>query len=340
MRVLRFFDALTFFLNAFFALGLLSSYLLPYIVPSRYPLISVLSLALPVLLVINLIFALYWLLRLKKVFLLSFLVLLLGWKHLQAFYKFSGKKPPLKTDELVSVMTYNVRLFNAYKWIDDPSINNSIIAFIEKETPDILCIQEFYSEEEKAFASYPYRYIESKTTRQKNGQAIFSKYPIVNSGSLAFPHTDNNAVYADVVKGKDTVRVYNLHLESLKIQPEKTELTEENSKRLYKRIARAFTIQHSQVEIFNTHRKTCSYKKIVCGDFNNTPYSHIYKQVRGDMNDSFVEAGTGLGRTFRFSYFPVRIDFILSSREIEVLAHHNYRKAYSDHFPVMTLLRL
>ncbi len=341
MKLLRFFDKPIFFFNILFALLLLFSYSLPYVIPRQYPLISVLSLTLPVFIVINFIFLLYWLLRWKRQFLLSFLTLLFGFTYIQAFYKFFAKKPPLvKTEDLVSIMTYNVRLFNAYQWIKDTSIDEAIITLIKKENPDILCIQEFYSENEKAFTHYPYQYIESKTTHQTNGQAIFSKFPIINSGSLAFPHTDNNAVYVDIVKEKDTIRVYNLHLESLKIQPEKETLTQENSKRLYKRIAHAFAIQQGQVEIFDAHRKTCSYKKIVCGDFNNTAYSRIYKQVRADMNDSFEEAGKGFGRTFHFAYFPLRIDFILTDKEIKTLAHQNYRQSYSDHFPVMALLRL
>jgi len=51
----------------------------------------------------------------------------------------------------------------------------------------------------------------------KYGQAIFSKFPIVKSGSIEFPNTANNAIYADIVKGSDTIRIYNVHLQSLRI---------------------------------------------------------------------------------------------------------------------------
>lgn len=339
MKNLHFFDKVIFFLNIVFALLLLFSYALPYGFLSQFPLVSVLSLMLPVFLLINFIFLLYWLLKFKKQSLLSFFILLAGYPHILSFYKFFSSPTPEKTSEDVSIMTYNVRLFNAYRWIEKESVAEDIISLIREASPDILCIQEFYLEQENAFTRYPYRYIENKSPTQKNGQAIFSRFPIINKGSLAFPRTSNSAVYVDVVKGKDTVRIYNLHLESLRIHPGEEPLTQENSGRMFKRMATAFSIQQSQVEIFEAHARKCPYKKIVCGDFNNTQYSHIYRRIKKDRKDSFTEAGKGFGRTFNFGYFPVRIDFILADETIEILAHKNYTEKYSDHFPVLALLR-
>ena len=40
-------------------------------------------------------------------------------------------------------MSYNVRLFNAYGWINDPDISNKIEALIQEENPDVICFQEY-----------------------------------------------------------------------------------------------------------------------------------------------------------------------------------------------------
>lgn len=338
MKWLRFFDTVIFFLNSIFAVLLLCAYALPYVFPKQFPLLSVLSLTLPVFILINLAFLIYWLIRSKKQVFLSLFVLLAGYNHITSFYKFSGAHNVEKTAEHLSVMTYNVRLFNAYRWIDSDSVAEHMIQLIHNTSPDILCIQEFHMEKEEAFAVYPYRYVEHKTPNQKTGQAIFSKLPILNKGSLEFPRTSNNAIYVDVLRGKDTLRVYNLHLESLRIQPKGKGLTQEYSERMYKRMGKAFAIQQSQVAIFKAHTGKCAYKKIICGDFNNTPYSNSYRQLKKNMKDSFKEAGSGFGRTFNFDYFPIRIDFILVDETIEVLAHKNYTENYSDHFPVEALL--
>lgn len=293
----------------------------------------------PVLILINIIFFFYWLLRRKKQFLLSFLVLLLGYQHVFSFYKFSSKKE-MKTVAALSLLSYNVRLFNAYEWIKDEGIAAKIGGFIKKKNPDILCLQEFYYEKESMFNQYPYKYIKYKTKNQKTGQAIFSKYPITARGSLEFPDTGNNAIYADIIKGKDTIRVYNLHLESFHIIPDTENISQENSGRLLKRMGISIAVQQKQATIFNIHQQKCKYKKIVCGDFNNTQYSNIYKKIKGTMKDSFEEAGSGFGKTFDFKYFPMRIDFILVDKKVKVMSHENFKEKYSDHFPIATTLHL
>ncbi|WP_461532701.1 endonuclease/exonuclease/phosphatase family protein [Sinomicrobium sp.] len=329
-----------FFLNTIFAVLLLLSYILPYVFPKSFPLLSVLSLTLPVFIVINVVFTLYWLIQLKRQFLLSLLILLIGYKHLEAMYSFSGVSED-ETEGHIKLMTFNVRIFNAYDWLPQKDIPERIEAMVEKEAPDILCLQEFYYTQEDTFnAFYPYQFIKYTTENNHTGQAVFSKYPIVARGSLEFPKTGNNALYVDVVKDRDTFRVYNLHLESLRIAPKKEHIAIEDPEALYKRMGNAFALQHDQVEIFDRHRNSCSYKMIVAGDFNNTPYSYVYKRIKGDMKDSFVEQGSGFGRSYDFDYFPMRIDFILTDPDMEVTAHKNYDQRLSDHYPVMATIDL
>ena len=339
MKNLGFLNKIVFWVNVVFATLLLLSYTLPFVFPKSFPSLSVLSLTVPVLILVNILFFLYWLLRLKKQLFLSLVILILGYNHILSFYRLpvGGSTVEKGPADAFSVMSYNVRLFNRYEWIPEKDIDNKILNFLGRESPDVLCLQEFYYEKEDMFSQYAYRYIKYKTKNQKTGQAIFSKFPIVDRGSLEFPNTGNNAIFADIVSEDDTIRVYNLHLESLRINPEK-EVTQEESERMFRRMGLSFTIQQNQAELFRKHSKQCSFPKIVCGDFNNTQYSNIYRQVRGDMKDTFEEAGKGFGRTFNFKYFPLRIDFILVDPEIEVLTHNTFSHTYSDHFPITATL--
>ncbi|NAS29863.1 endonuclease [Flavobacteriaceae bacterium R38] len=333
MKKLRYIGKIIFLMNAVFATLLLLSYILPYVFSKSFPLISILSLIVPVLIVINFIFFIYWVIRRKRQFLMSFLILLLGFQYISSFYKFSSKKEN-KDNIDFSILSYNVRLFNIYEWIKEDGIDTKIGDLIRKENPDILCLQEFYYEKESMFDYYPFKYIKYKTKNQKTGQAIFSKYPIITQGSLEFPDTGNNAIYADVIKGKDTVRIYNLHLESFHIDPTEESINQENSGQLLKRVKNSLVAQQEQAIIFDEHQQKSKYQKIVCGDFNNNQYSNIYKMIKGDMKDSFEEAGSGFGRTFHFKYFPIRIDFILVDENIKVVSHENFDMRYSDHYPV------
>lgn len=339
MKKLFLFNKLIFILNSVFATLLLLSYALPYVFPKSFPSIAVLSLTVPVLIVVNIIFLIYWAIRLKKQFLLSFFVLLLGFTHVTSLYRFGNNTNKDITDSF-SVMSYNVRLFNKYKWIEKDSIDKQLVDFINTEAPDILCLQEYHDDQKNSFGKYPYKYKKLRGNKRSVGQVIFSKFPIVNAGSLNFPDTFNNAIYADIVRDNDTIRVYNVHLESLRINPAIKKLAEEGSEKLYNRVGHTFVMQQLQAERFNADGNTSSHKKIICADLNNTQYSNVYKQIKGGMTDVFLEAGSGLGRTFNFKLFPVRIDFIFADPDFKVKEFKNYDVSYSDHYPVLAKLSL
>jgi len=271
------------------------------------------------------------LIKLKKQFFLSALILGIGWLFTSPFYKFSEKKILLNDD--VKVMSYNVRMFNYYKWSDDKTIAKKIIDFIVDKNPDILAIQEFYDSDKITFA-YPYKYIKTNSKSNKFGLAIYSRFKIINSGSLNFKNSANNAIFIDIIKEKDTIRVYNIHLESLKINPRKENFGEKSSEKLFKRLEKSFQKQATQTEQFIAHNKEWKGKEIILGDFNNTAYSWIYKQLCSDKKDAFIEAGKGFGKSFKYP-FPVRIDFILTDKSIDINQYKTFNVKYSDHFPIL-----
>ncbi|WP_246277515.1 endonuclease/exonuclease/phosphatase family protein [Winogradskyella ursingii] len=253
-------------------------------------------------------------------------------------YKFKASKL-VEDSGNFTVMTYNVRLFNEYRWLPNKNVKEDIVDFIYNEQPDILCLQEYTRGKPVRLKGYN-RYNATYTKEVKGGQCIYSKFPIVNSGSLEFPNSTNNALFVDVVKNKDTIRVYNVHLQSSGINTKIEALKKESSEHLFKRISSTFKAQQNQAELLLKHMSATNYKTIIAGDFNNTAYSYVYKELRGDYKDAFEEAGNGFGRTYDFKFFPVRIDFILVDEAFEVNAFKTYEKRLSDHYPIKATLKL
>ncbi|GAA4280920.1 endonuclease/exonuclease/phosphatase family protein [Gaetbulibacter aestuarii] len=242
-------------------------------------------------------------------------------------------------------MNYNVRLFNLYKWIPEDHIEDKIADFIKKESPDILSFQEYHPHSDIDLSIFKYKFEKIAGKRTKYGQAIFSQFPIINKGSIEFPHTGNNAIFIDIVKKQDTIRVYNVHLQSLRINTNVDSLKKEKSERLIKRIGSTFKMQQSQTELFLKHKAQCHYKMIICGDFNNTAFSYVYRKIKGDLNDTFKEAGSGFGssyyiKSFPLKYFPMRIDFILADPAFVVNGYQSYTQKFSDHYPISATLSL
>jgi vancomycin resistance protein VanJ len=329
-----------FFLNIIAALLLLFSCLVPHISLYSISFLFVFSLAVPYLVVVNIMFLMYWLLKLRTQFWLSFAVLLLGYFSLGTFFIFF-EPTPAPAEESVSVLTFNTQSFRGNSRENNPQLSDSIVKFIKEENADIVCFQEFdYSKiRSNDFKQYPFKYVNFKfgVNSGKVIQAIYSKFQIINKGSLDFPKSGNNALFADVIIQTDTIRVYNLHLQSLRVRP--GSIRSEESQKLLERLGNSFVKQQEQAEIVLEHGNTTTYKKIICGDFNNSQYSSVYYDIKGDMKDTFMEMGSGYGRTYNFKFLPLRIDFILVDEQMEVLAHKNYDVKMSDHFPVMASIK-
>ena len=338
MKKLSWVDKILFLLNSLLAATLLLSNLLPYLSPKTFGVIALFSLVVPVLIVLNILFVVYWVLKLKKQFLVSTLVLLIGFNQINLLYKIADKEV-LMIDDL-KVMSYNVRLFNIYKWKKEGKEETLKLVsdFIESKNPDIICFQEFLTDYDVNF-EYKYNYIQRNSNKEISyfGLAIFSKYKIINKGSLDFKGSANNTIYADIVKGKDTIRVYNVHLESQHIQLDKENFGEKDTERLLKRLQNTFEKQVTQAEQIIAHEKKCNYKTILMGDFNNTAFSWTYHKIKADKIDAFVVAGKGFGKSYDY-ILPARIDFILTDPVFEINNFKTYDIKYSDHFPIMARL--
>lgn len=340
MKKLAWFNKIAYFFNIVLVVLTLMGYALPSLAPKIFPFLSVLTLILPTLLIFNLIFVIYWLLQLKRQALLSVVVFLIGYTFFTKFYKFSEKnEDPIETD--FTVLSYNVRLFNLFQWIPNENIPENIKRFIEEQNPDIICFQEYSKSAEYELDDYKFRHITMHGKKIKTGQAIFSKFRIIAEGEIALPNSDNNVVYADIVKHNDTIRVYSIHLQSVNISPDIHEIDESKSKRIINRLSEAFKEQQLQSELIQSHMNDFKGHKIICGDMNNTAFSYVYKNIRGDMKDAFVEAGKGFGQTYNYKYYPARIDYILTDDIFEVKEFKTFKDFNnSDHFPIMARLNM
>ncbi|MGH2666436.1 endonuclease/exonuclease/phosphatase family protein [Flavobacterium sp.] len=349
MKNLSWFNKLAFFCNIVLTVLTFLAYVLPFLAPTWFPFLSVLTLILPLFLILNALFFIYWAIQFKRQMILSGLVLLMGITFINKFYKFSSKNVEASDKDFV-VMSYNVRLLNLFNWIPRDNVAQDILHFVNENNPDVLCIQE-YSTSASAkidLKIYPYRAIFMKGDKIKTGNAIFSKFPIVNEGKIEFPKSNNDAIFADIKIGKDLVRIYNIHLQSIKISPDVNEISEnveginqQKSQQIFKRISEAFKKQQEQAEIIMQHKKTCKYPLVICGDMNNSAFSYVYRGIKGDLQDCFEQAGKGFGQTYNFRYYPARIDYIFAGNNMRVKSFTNFPDfVNSDHLPVMTRLAI
>lgn len=329
------------------------SYAALFVAPDKFWVLSLAGLAYPWIVSINLLFAMVWLLVKPRWSLISIFLILAGWPVLARFIQTDGQK----TDKIgVKVLSYNVKYFTGEEDIPPRETANRIISFLEESSPDIICLQEVTLRTNQIFNLEAVRnqlpgiqHYQYARTDRTTGSVTFSRYPIVNMEEIRFENSGNIAICTDVKISGDTVRVFNVHLQSYRLKPENYRLLESpvitsekdlrEAKELGSRYRWAVRKRAEQSRLLRSHIESSPYPVIVCGDFNDTPSSYAYQTTKGTLKDAFRESGKGIGQTYTGSLVPsFRIDYILHSSSFSSFNFKVYPVDFSDHRPVSTLL--
>jgi endonuclease/exonuclease/phosphatase family metal-dependent hydrolase len=304
-----------------------------------FPILDAISIVVPWLIVANVLYLLLCLLLRTKRFVLPLLALLVSLLSFGSFYGFIVGDEETPPQEAFTLMTYNIRGFNARGYYEPKNAGEQIVAFVEQQQPDVICFQEFNRTFLPSFKKYKNRTV-IPVASGLSPLAIFSRFPILNSDVISFPESANSTLFADILIGKDTLRVYNVHLQSYQI-PSRKFLYTNNGREFFKRLNRVALKHRQQAKLVRDHVENSPYPVILCGDFNATPFSRPYRLLSKGMQDSFKEQGRKWGATYYLNQIlPYRIDFVLTSPGIEVFKHQNFDIWASDHLPVQVTLNL
>ncbi len=315
-------------------------------------------------------FIFFWLFTKPVGALISVVAILLAYKPMTNIVplRFTHSFSKVKQQDNIRVMSWNVAQFNVLDNKKNPQLQNQMLALINEYQPDIACFQEMVAEDSAVtdhghmdgflqklnFRDYHYSY-----NRKEDfwgyahfGIIIFSKYPIINKVTKTWYPNDYNSIfqYADVVKGQDTIRVFNIHLQSLRFSnsnlkyidkpsvEDKSALKE--SKNIIAKFKKGFLRRQVQAERIQAELNNSPYPVIIMGDFNDVPNSYAYYTIGGNLKNAFVEKGTGLGRTFSRISPVLRIDNIFIDKKFEVNQFLRIKEKLSDHFPIMADIQM
>ena len=316
------------FLNVLIILATICSYLSPYISPVRFWQFSFFGLVYPWLLLSNVLFILYWFFLKKKWAWISVVCILLGWGHIGSFVGLSFSNN--KSEGEIKVVSYNIHNFGEiYKTSKDKKVweksRQEVIDFLKQgEEIQIMCSQET--------SKYNTKWIKDKFNfphhKRVKSVAIFSKYPIFNSGKIEISKGSNSCIFADLKIGEKKLRVYSLHLQSNQVSTIADKVAKKGDptqKELYKDIRKMMSLfrftarqRAEQAQKIANHIATCPHPVIVCGDFNDTPQSYTYHLIAKNLKDTFKEKGYGFGTTYAGNIPALHIDHILVDKKIKV----------------------
>lgn len=346
-------------------IALLISYFSPVTPPETNVIPALLALLYPALLLANILFVVYWIIRWKYYFLFSLIAILIGYSAFFKTFSFNAEKSVDVYDDALKVLSYNVRIFDYYNWKGNQNffIRNSVFDFVNHQQADVVSFQEFFHGSEKSFPTlgpflqnseaknYHVDYVIQRGDSKHFGLATFTRFPIVGRGKIRFEgETANSGIFSDVVFEGDTLRVFNFHLESVKFSKadyqfvkelaEPNTITGSNTKIILSKLSRAFKSRAAQADVVARYIQESPYPVIVCGDFNDTPLSYVYNTVAEGLNDAFLESGAGTGASFAGGIPLLRIDYILHSKTLEAFHFERQTVDYSDHYPISAYFKI
>lgn len=342
--------------------------LTPYIAPYNFWSLTFLAIAFPFIAACYFLLMLSWLLFNRKIAAVLLLVFFCGYKNLTACFAFrlpSNFKYEKDAAHL-RVLSWNIRFFeNPSKYADSATApRRRMLNFIKSSNADVLLLQEFREIENPAIFSnvqvlrdtlgYKYFYLGNDFKfphsygTSYEGCAIFSKQPLVDSGKALFPSLPNgeSVMFADVLLGDKTLRLFTAHLLSMSLFVA-DEIEREgkfiNRNRLFNNARARFDTIHfydsihaRQAQFYRQMIEKSPHPVIASGDFNSLPTSYVYHTICGNLQDAFLQKGSGFGQSYIALSPTLRIDYILCDPKFKITQTATPAYSASDHFPVIT----
>lgn len=342
MKILNLF---IFPLTIIVGLALTAAGLTIYVHPRYSEWYPLMGLAFPFLYILNILLFIYWWIQLKLKLIIPLCFGIINMIHVSKYVQYTSKNIQGPKDFVVA--TYNAQLFGV---MDNGNTFQEVHDRLARDSFDILCLQEVYSQKElrarilalKKSGNYRMYSFFRQNPDRPYGMAIFSKHRIVSSGRVGMGNnTGNMAIYTDVLLGSDTIRVYNLHLQSIRFKRSDYDFikqsdqlsgsTMEGSKNLLKRLMDAYPKRADQADSVAAHMALCRYPVIVSGDLNDVPLSYTYNKIVKGKLDAYREKGKGFEQTYKGPFPNFRIDYILFSKSFTCTSYRSYSDIAGDH---------
>ncbi|MFH1119741.1 MAG: endonuclease/exonuclease/phosphatase family protein [Bacteroidota bacterium] len=333
--------------------GLFSRFINPYYFwPAAF-----LSLAFPAIWMLTIITALL-LFRIKWWFFVLIISVLAASPLMLRHFTFPFFHQKNKTSEYL-IMTFNVHGFAGIRSGKSSYERQALVhEIINDLDPAVVCMQE-YPLKSRKHARYldhlnkelelEYKHISDFNAESKGTSYTFitaTRYPVKQRGTVFTMDPEICGIFTDIEFPEGMVRVYNIHLQSVKLIGEKKLLRPHRNpgaikyfftylKGTISKLRKAFPARSYQARMIEQSIRTCPYPVIIAGDFNDTPASFSYNVLRKGMEDAAFNQGSGFNRTYSESLYPIRIDHIFIDKSLKMGSYDKMKIYLSDHFPVV-----
>ncbi len=297
---------------------------------------------LPLLILANLVLLVYWLVRRRWfIALLPLVTVLFCIPYIGTIFQLRSQPKGVDAQNGLKVASYNVAMFCRET---SGFMAQDILSEMRKQKVDVLCIQEYSEHSGDKLNSNSYKEYFPYMATGREDMIIYSRYPISKSKTILFDDTNNSAMWADIEVSGREFRVFNTHLQTTGINHSLRQAQKAAERGLdfsgnrllsliYGNYALGMIVRAGQATLIAQEKRASDKPVILCGDFNDVPYSYVYKTMLGDMVDGFKECGFGFMFTYRGTKHA-RIDYIFHDKSLHGITYYHGEQTYSDHYPI------
>ncbi len=358
--------------NIAVSISMLFLYLLPYSNQSFFWFVNLFALVFPFLVFIQLGFLLFWFFAKRKFILIPIITIVLCWPFIYPLFAVSKKVNPAG-DQSFSVASWNVHLFDFYE--NDGNLDKGMMQQAAGFKTDVLALQELvFSIDTTSHMSLDnvrkqlgYKYAIAGNDRRfgvhtnagkRNERyfafcvALFSNHPIIQWKKVQSLREYNHTfIWADIKMGNDTIRFFNVHLQSMHfakddydfietIDNQGIEEVKKNGRNILKKMRNSNVQRAVQINAVKEEVLKSPYPVVLCGDFNDVPNSYAYQTINDVLKDAFITRGNGIGRTFTKLSPTLRIDFMFYSPLLITQEFKILQLSSSDHRPLISSFQI
>jgi endonuclease/exonuclease/phosphatase family metal-dependent hydrolase len=345
-----------FLLNFLVALYSLFVFQISYAADIKHWFAGFLTLTIPLAFAANIFFFISFIISRSWKFILSLLILVIGYPLLERTLKFSSGGDIAGSKSAFSVLSYNAMYCNYAdsRREEGKLVSNALINDMDTLSADIKCFQEMYNrpgdqtfdvfsrlKRENPYYTYMHSEVEEISNTSTEGLATFSKFPIIYKKEISWKTNNNGILLTDLLVNTDTIRVLNIQLKSMGIRIKKAitsneEVRAKETRNILSQLKHGFEDRAIQVDLVEEFILESPYPVILVGDFNELPYGYAYGRMRKHLDNAFEEAGFGFGFTYHKMPSFLRIDNqFFDHNYFKVLDFNTYKNLpNSDHYPI------
>lgn len=304
---------------------LLGTLLNAYIPPKIFPWFNLLSLGFPILITLYIILTVFWVFSWKK---RAFIFMFAGLAFINPVKRWVNYSSTKEEGSEIKVVSFNTRAGGRGR--------EEIGTYLESQNADVILLQED--------AGIVYKFEGYQKVNSHGVFTVLTKHKII-SEKIIRPNDEDQrvpGVQVDIeIKGK-VYRFIDVYLHPFRFEKEMVkpgtdaDTNERKVIDVVKKLIPTFKKHQEQVALIREAIDSSPYPVILAGDFNSVPNSYEYYHLAEGLEDVFLKAGKGSATSFHDYKFPIRIDYVFSSKSLKPVSYEVDRSVrISDHYPVI-----